>query len=298
MSASTYPPHGPFLGIIKHSWDAIAVVYAARTGKIPRIVARLPSEEREKWIRSGAVLIFSLQESNIARWTDGHSWTSSRTMGNFTMYHEIDSEVKPQKSFPIFHMSSGGEAPGPRPLLPNGLIKKTITLTVEGEEYRVIAYYKVTDYQDPTLNENTANLNLQVPQNLDWLANLNLRLSPQLERQADGKLVCHNLSLLLTESTKDPWAYESKSRAKTHHTLWQSNATQAPSLDIGLATTAVAEKDQNRREEPMSWNLDRHWHNPPLQEPEDETSPFLEYLNIPFSTDGELGVQSDEEVRT
>lgn len=54
-----------------------------RTGLIPRIVRRLSDPERKSMIKSGAIFVFSVEESGVKRWTDGLTWSPSRIMGNF-----------------------------------------------------------------------------------------------------------------------------------------------------------------------------------------------------------------------
>lgn len=73
----------PFLGLVETTGDALRLVQAARQGIIPRITRRLNDEERSKIVCSGAVFIFSVEESGIKRWTEGLSWSASRISGNF-----------------------------------------------------------------------------------------------------------------------------------------------------------------------------------------------------------------------
>jgi hypothetical protein len=44
-------------------------MYAAREGVLNRTVGRLTETDRKKFIRSGAVFVFSVEESGIKRWT-------------------------------------------------------------------------------------------------------------------------------------------------------------------------------------------------------------------------------------
>ena len=39
--------------------------------------------ERKTLVKSGAIFIFSVEESNIQRWTDGITWSPSRVVRNF-----------------------------------------------------------------------------------------------------------------------------------------------------------------------------------------------------------------------
>ena len=78
-----YPNAELFSGLVETTLDAIYLVEAARQGKIPRIVRRLNSSERQAMIKSGAVFTFSVEESGIKRWTDSMLWSPSRIDGNF-----------------------------------------------------------------------------------------------------------------------------------------------------------------------------------------------------------------------
>ena len=57
---------------------------------IPRVTRRLNDFERRTMVRSGAVFIFSVEESGIKRWTDGFFWSPSRILGNFLLYRETE----------------------------------------------------------------------------------------------------------------------------------------------------------------------------------------------------------------
>jgi len=82
-SSSSFPNAQPFFGIVENTVHALRLVQAARQGVIPRIVRRLNDSERRKMITSGAVFVFSVEESGIKRWTDGLLWSPSRIVGNF-----------------------------------------------------------------------------------------------------------------------------------------------------------------------------------------------------------------------
>ena len=73
----------PFFGYVETSVDALRLIQAARCGLIPRVTRRLNDLERRAMIRSGAVFIFSVDESGIKRWTEGLQWSPSRIAGNF-----------------------------------------------------------------------------------------------------------------------------------------------------------------------------------------------------------------------
>ena len=61
----------PFCGYVDTTADALRLIQAARCGLIPRITRRLNELERRSMIKSGAIFVFSVDESGIKRWTDG-----------------------------------------------------------------------------------------------------------------------------------------------------------------------------------------------------------------------------------
>lgn len=92
------PDVPPFTGYVETTVNALRLIHAARQGVIPRITRRLNDSERRTMIKSGAVFVFSVEESGIKRWTgeitfiaqsasshdvDGLLWSPSRIVGNF-----------------------------------------------------------------------------------------------------------------------------------------------------------------------------------------------------------------------
>ena len=94
------PDVPPFIGYVETTVNALRLIHAARQGVIPRITRRLNDNERRTMIKSGAVFVFSVEESGIKRWTgrvffgvfgsyyltkglDGLLWSPSRIVGNF-----------------------------------------------------------------------------------------------------------------------------------------------------------------------------------------------------------------------
>jgi Gti1/Pac2 family transcription factor len=71
MPPSPSPKVVPFCGFVETTADALQLIQAARCGIIPRITRRLNELERRSMISSGAVFVFSVEESGIKRWTDG-----------------------------------------------------------------------------------------------------------------------------------------------------------------------------------------------------------------------------------
>lgn len=72
-----------FYGWIDSTWDALLILEAARKGIVPRVTRRFHDLEKRNMIRSGAVIVFTEEESGIKRWTDPYVWSASRMLGNF-----------------------------------------------------------------------------------------------------------------------------------------------------------------------------------------------------------------------
>lgn len=69
MSSSQPTNIPPFYGAVETTMNALRLIHAARQGVIPRITRRLNDAERRTMIKSGAVFVFSVEESGIKRWT-------------------------------------------------------------------------------------------------------------------------------------------------------------------------------------------------------------------------------------
>ncbi|RKU45151.1 hypothetical protein DL546_005666 [Coniochaeta pulveracea] len=96
LGHSTLPP--TYTGFIHHSIDAMLVVQLATTGVLP-IVRRRPSDsERQNMVVSGAWYCYDATESGVQRWTDGVTWSPSRSVcHNFLVYREIKERPGSQK---------------------------------------------------------------------------------------------------------------------------------------------------------------------------------------------------------
>jgi len=82
-SSSFYPNAKPYVGLVENTVQALRLVQAVRLGVVPRIIRRLNDTERKEKIFSGAVFVFTVEESGMKRWTDGRLWSPSRIDGNF-----------------------------------------------------------------------------------------------------------------------------------------------------------------------------------------------------------------------
>lgn len=82
-----------FDGYIESTWDALLLFEGCRQHALPKITRRLQESEKKDLVCSGAVFIFDEKETGIKRWTDGMSWSPSRTLGNFLVYRQLDKKL-------------------------------------------------------------------------------------------------------------------------------------------------------------------------------------------------------------
>lgn len=82
-----------FRGFVETTLDALLIFEGCRRGVLPKITRRLQEFEKRALVVSGAVFVFDEEETGIKRWTDGLSWSPSRTLGNFLVYRELDKKA-------------------------------------------------------------------------------------------------------------------------------------------------------------------------------------------------------------
>ena len=102
-------------GFMENLHDGLLLIEAARTGLLPKVPHRLTSKEHDL-IQSGSIFIWSENDVNIKRWTDGRNWSNSRLKGRFLIYKETKTEVPMRK-------------------------KTLCARTISGEKFHVICYY-------------------------------------------------------------------------------------------------------------------------------------------------------------
>ncbi|CCM04319.1 uncharacterized protein FIBRA_06490 [Fibroporia radiculosa] len=142
-------------------------------------------------ITSGAIFVFSVEESGIKRWTEGLAWSQSRISGNFLIYREVTDRSSlrgsHQGSDPSEISPAGPIADGHVTLKPNGLIKKTITVKINGSDHHLISYFTQEDVRSGKLRRPTSRPDLMalgIPQEL--LQSANFRYPLKLEGQYGG----------------------------------------------------------------------------------------------------------------
>ncbi|GAB5590490.1 Global transcription regulator sge1 [Umbelopsis nana] len=174
--------------------DTLLLFEACRQGILPKVTRRLQDRERKDLVVSGTVFIFDERESGIKRWTDGLLWSPSRILGNFLVYREIDkrSPIVDKRQQPVDHNAptSTAERLKERALVGsltnsykfkrNGLIKKTMSIVVNGSTQHMISYYN---------KEDVASGRLQCPRNMPMIANL--EVSPEFLQRQNFRIPLH-----------------------------------------------------------------------------------------------------------
>lgn len=190
-----------FNGHVATTQDALVLFEACLQGHLSHVPRRPHDRERSTLIRSGSVFIYEENASGIKRWTDGVNWSPSRILGNFLVYRELDKPFPPgekkkalkkpsrrpsRPSEPYSRPDRPGEF---SPSSPNGsygdrvvndqersligslvdsygfkqdgLVKKTMSVTVQGVTHHLVSYYNVADVMAGNLRTPTGTETLQ-----------------------------------------------------------------------------------------------------------------------------------------
>ncbi|SCV68632.1 BQ2448_753 [Microbotryum intermedium] len=82
-----------YRGFIETTLDALLIFEGCRRQQLTQITRRLSENEKRDLITSGAIFVFDEEDTGIKRWTDGLTWSPSRTLGNFLIYRELDKKA-------------------------------------------------------------------------------------------------------------------------------------------------------------------------------------------------------------
>lgn len=186
-----------FQGHVATTQDALILFEACLQGHLSHVPRRPHDRERSSLIRSGCIFIYEENASGIKRWTDGVTWSPSRILGNFLVYRELDKPFPPgEKKRAMKKQQRRPSRPGepyPSPLAsengqanfggerqpseverqligslidsygfkPDGLVKKTMSVTVQGVTHHLVSYYNVHDVLANNLRTPSQTDNLQ-----------------------------------------------------------------------------------------------------------------------------------------
>ncbi|KAF7356391.1 hypothetical protein MVEN_00971700 [Mycena venus] len=263
MSSSQPTAVPPFYGAVETTLNALRLIHAARQGLIPRITRRLDDAKRRTMIKSGAVFVFSVEESGIKRWTDGLLWSPSRIVGNFLIYREINKRTNSRGSHKnLYPTDEPSRALYVRPsslarlhnaltviaglqtsehgtFKPNGLIKKTITVTIEGSDFHLISYYTSADQHSGKLKRPTSRPDIMsLPMDPRLFRATNFRVPPKVEKGPDGtsrlvetEEVASDVVACKTED--EPYS------VSVSPTSWGSDSSQGSPIENPFADTVL-----------------------------------------------------------
>jgi hypothetical protein len=174
-----------FFGYVETTKDSLILLEACRKGHLPRVGRRLQEQERhlvksgavfcfdenESGMYGLTTYIHRILSAysfsiGIKRWTDGLVWSPSRIHGNFLIYRELDDrknddELQQQEqqqdnnSNNVQLITSGLTLLSKRQrerssrhsyrFKVNGLIKKSMSVVVNGVQQHLISYYNKDD---------------------------------------------------------------------------------------------------------------------------------------------------------
>ncbi|KAJ9609258.1 uncharacterized protein PV06_03033 [Exophiala oligosperma] len=181
-----------FRGHVATTQDALILFEACLQGHLSHVPRRPHDRERSHLITSGSIFIYEENASGIKRWTDGVTWSPSRILGNFLVYRELDKPFPPgekkramkkQQRRPsrpgepyarpdgYANEQSSHDAEAERQLIgslvdsygfkKDGLVKKTMSVTVQGVTHHLVSYYLVGDVLAQTLRTPSQSDSLQ-----------------------------------------------------------------------------------------------------------------------------------------
>ncbi|KAJ7175523.1 Gti1/Pac2 family-domain-containing protein, partial [Mycena filopes] len=231
---TSQPTEGAFFGCVETTMDALRIIQAAGQGVIPRITRRLNDTERRTMIKSGAVFVFSGEESGIKRWTDGLLWSPSRIVGNFLVYREINERTNSRgRHKKLYSTGKLSRAMSVRPsqlaaahlhnALPltatNGLIRKTITVTIENSDLHLISYYTSADQHSGKLKRPTTRVDIMgLPMDPRLFSATYFRVPLKTEKAPDG-------TFRLVESEAEEVSEVAECKVSLSPTSWGSDSS-------------------------------------------------------------------------
>ncbi|KAI8983727.1 Gti1/Pac2 family-domain-containing protein [Pilobolus umbonatus] len=271
------PINETFHGFVENTTDTLLIFEACRRGILPRISRRLQERERGA-VKSGTIFVFDEKESGIKRWTDGLIWSPSRILGNFLVYRELDGresinnksdyrynppyheKKRPVTADEVENMSIEdrnkeralvGSLTDTYKFKKGGLIKKTLSINLNGSAQHLISYYT---------KEDVFNCRLVTPSSIPEIASLQIipelfsrqsfRIPPSLEY---SNSVRRRPSLSPSSTTSSVSSHSKKKYSYYPYFSHQENMTQChsryPTSDIlDSARMAIQKKPNNQHQ--------------------------------------------------
>ncbi|KAJ2963658.1 hypothetical protein NQZ79_g1350 [Umbelopsis isabellina] len=231
-------PEASFHGYVASTQDVLLIFEACRRGILPKIHRRLQDKERGI-IQSGAIFVFDEHDSGIKRWTDGYNWSPSRILGNFLIYREVHKKSDGRKGSnasitdvrdditdytPIKKISKRknekrlvGSLSESYNYKQDGLIKKSMSIKINGVSQHLISYYYPEEVENGTLRTPSAVPELaELEISPEFLREENFRVPPMVEPTSD-----HDLTMPSTPTMMPPHIH-----ARPFHNLLEDDIHQ------------------------------------------------------------------------
>lgn len=114
----------------------------------------------------------------IKRWTDGRVWSPSRILGNFLIYRELDKNNSSPHAEKERHLV--GCLSDSYSFKRNGLVKKTMSITVNNVPQHFISYYDPQDVIEEKLHTTSSIPELaSLHISSEFLCKQNFRIPPK-----------------------------------------------------------------------------------------------------------------------
>ncbi|KAH7123189.1 Gti1/Pac2 family-domain-containing protein [Dactylonectria macrodidyma] len=106
------PPNPTFEGHISSTIDALILFEACLSQQLDHVPRRPEECERQDLIKTGNAFIYDEHASGVKRWTDSVSWSPSRILGNFLIYHELEKPFPRAKGKRVLNKSKKAQQSG------------------------------------------------------------------------------------------------------------------------------------------------------------------------------------------
>lgn len=156
--------------------DVLVLLEGYLKGRISGLPCRPQPKERQALVRSGNILIFDEQASGMKRWTDGMPWGPSRKLGEFLVYHELETSSGPMRESAYKQNSPRlgncdtaevsttmannyadlvttfvGSFANSLPIRLHGHVKRSINIEFRDRIFHVVSYFRIEDVKSGAL---------------------------------------------------------------------------------------------------------------------------------------------------
>ncbi|KAM3066499.1 Global transcription regulator sge1 [Clarireedia jacksonii] len=133
---------------IASTHDALLLFEACLTGHLNHVARRPHDRERSSLIKSGNVFIYEERSSGIKGWTDRVPWSPSSVLESgygFSLNNRSFDQSNLGNLNKETEHSLIGSLVDSYGFKEDGLVKKTVSVTVGGVSHHLVSYYTVAD---------------------------------------------------------------------------------------------------------------------------------------------------------